>query len=143
MTEFARVSRVFAQGADTVWAEVRRFSGIAAWVDGVSACELEGEGVGAIRHVVRQGRHVREALRALDEAGRRLSYDVLEPHSLPARKVRATLEVEPVEGGGCRVTWWAQADLDGRPDVLRCAIEPFYAASLANLATRLEGAEAA
>jgi hypothetical protein len=49
-----------------VWHRIADFGNVACWVDGVTDCELDGEGTGAIR-TVGLGKHsVRERLEAID-----------------------------------------------------------------------------
>ena len=132
--EYARVTREIAQPADDVWEEVKAFGGIASWVSGVTDCALEGpESVGVVRVVQLGERQAREQLLAIDDRGRRLSYTVLPPHSLPAEDVRSTLVVEPLDATTTRITWFSDAKMDAPNPVLTDRIEGFFAASLAQL----------
>lgn len=132
--EYARVTQDIAQPAERVWAEVKEFGGIRSWVAGVSDCRLERQdGAGAVRVVTLGGREVREQLVEIDDAGRRLTYAVLPPHSLPASEVISTILVEAIDAAHARVTWFSEAELDAPNPALTDRITAFFAASLANL----------
>ncbi len=140
--EYVRVVEDFSCPADTVWREIADFGGIARWVQGVSACMMEGVGVGAVRTVlIGQSRQVRERLTTLDTASRRLGYEVMPPHTLPARDVRSMLDVIDLAPGQARITWRSQATFDGNDSgAMADAIGKFYRASLQNLRALLDTA---
>lgn len=86
--EYARVARVVDHPLARVWDIVGAFGGLELWADGVTACAVEGEGIGALRAVARNGSEVRERLDRLDPAGHQIVYTILPPHPLPAADVR-------------------------------------------------------
>jgi hypothetical protein len=131
--EYARVCRVFTHDRDAVWSHVGDFGGIARWVQGVLACEVSGDGIGAIRIVTMKGRQVRERLAGFDPLRRVISYQILPPHSLPVADILSTIEVAEFGTGGAEVTWQSQAVFDGDVAPLRAAIEAFFLTSLDNL----------
>ena len=76
LLEYAKVCRIFDHDRDVVWRHAGDFGGIAGWVEGVLACDVRGDGVGAIRTVTMRGRQVRESLAIWDpaRANDRVSY---------------------------------------------------------------------
>lgn len=108
-------STVFDQSADSLWDVVRDFNSYPIWVDGAGASEIEdgksGDTIGAIRHVVYQGRHIRQRLLAQSDVERAQVYAFAEEGALPVANYRATIRVTPiVDGNRAFVEWWATFD---------------------------------
>jgi hypothetical protein len=139
--EYARVSVILDHPVDRVWAYAGQFGGLDRWADGVSLCAVVGEGVGAVRTVTRHGRTVRERLDRLDPAGHEISYLILEPHLLPARDVRGTIKLRPLDDGRTEVVWRSHAtDFQVPHEALGERVGQFYAASLDGLGRLLSAA---
>ena len=138
--EYAKVTRTFAHSRDSVWRFVGDFGGIAGWVQGVVACDVNGDGVGAIRTVTMTGRQVRERLADRDPARCVIAYQILPPHSLPVSDILSTIEVSAAGVGGAEVVWRSQAVFDGDVEPVRTAIEAFFLSSLDNLHRLLDRA---
>jgi mxaD protein len=139
--EYARAERVIDQPVDRVWAVAGRFGGVEQWIDGVTACSVEGEGIGAVRTVTRNGNSVREQLDRRDPALFEISYVILPPHPMPAANVRGTLTLSPEGERRTRAVWRSHAtDFQMPPDALGARISAFYAASLEGLARLLSAA---
>jgi len=136
--EYARVTRVFAHGRDDVWRFAGDFGGIVGWVEGVVACEVNGNGVGAIRTVTMKGRQVRERLADWDPARCLIAYQILPPHSLPVGDILSTIEVSEAGSASAEVVWRSQAVFDGDVEPVRRAIEAFFLRSLDNLHSLLD-----
>ncbi|MEH0637364.1 SRPBCC family protein [Streptomyces bottropensis] len=97
-------SSVFTSSADETWAVVRRFNGLPDWLPAIRASGIiGGEGgltPGAVRLLTGvDGGIYRERLVGLDDAGRKLSYEIVEA-PLPVRGYRSTLHVQPVSDTG-------------------------------------------
>jgi len=135
--EYVRLVEVIARPPDQVWREVGHFGGIAGWVDGVTACVVTGQGVGAVRLVTRNGRQVHERLVIWDPQLHVLAYELLPPHALPASDIRSTLALTG-DGERTLVTWRSEARIEGDAAILRSYIEPFFRTSLSNLRRLLE-----
>lgn len=108
-------STVFDQSADAVWRVIRDFNNYPVWVDGAGESEIEdgksGEAVGCVRHVLYDGRHIRQRLKALSDTERAQTYAFAEEGALPVTDYEATLRVTPiVDGGRAFVEWWATFD---------------------------------
>lgn len=100
-----KVSERIEAGADAVWALLGDFGGVQRFSRGIEGCEVEGEGVGAVRTLrMAGGLEIRERLEALDEAGRTLRYSIVGESPLPVDDYLATIRVVE-EGDGCRVEW--------------------------------------
>ncbi len=131
---YATVRAVLDQPIDRVWARIAAFGGLEDWADGVSACVVEGAGVGAVRTVTRHGNTVRERLEAIDPAGHRLRYQILPPHRLPADAVRGNVILSALGDGRTELVWASDAaDFSVPPEVIGERIEAFYVASIEGL----------
>ena len=134
------VRHAYPRDADTVWQRIRDFGDIQSWLPGVTGCQVQGEGVGAIRTVsVMDGSQVRERLERFDDAQRLFSYSIIEaPGMNSSHNYLATVQVKPNDDGGCEVHWSAHFDAGDtaaeKVEKLRLRAEKMYAFCLANLA---------
>lgn len=93
--------------ADKVWQTLRDFGGMDKWAPGVASLALKGSGVGAVRTITFQnGSRVVERLESLNEAGRTLSYTILES-TLPVEGYVASLTVRDLGPAGSEVEWYS------------------------------------
>jgi uncharacterized protein YndB with AHSA1/START domain len=139
--EYARVERVIDHPIAEVWAVAGEFGGVETWIDGVTACTVEGEGIGAVRTVTRNGNSVREQLDRHDSDAHEISYLILDPHPMPAANVRGTITLAAAEEGRTRILWRSHAsDFAMEPQALGARIAAFYAASIDSLDRRLSAA---
>jgi hypothetical protein len=134
--DYACVRVTLGRALERLWPVIADFGGVDRWIDGVESCVLEGEGVGAVRTLVRNGATVRERLELLDAERFDVVYAILEPHSLPAKGVRSVISLREVGPAATQISWRSSADsFTAPPDALGARIEAFYRASL----KRLEG----
>jgi hypothetical protein len=110
-------STVFEQPAETVWQVIRDFNSYPVWVEGAGESEIEGgrpgDAVGAVRHVVYRGRHIRQRLVAQSDIERAQTYEFADPAAAPVPNYRATIRIMPVvDGGRAFVEWWATFDCE-------------------------------
>jgi hypothetical protein len=132
-TEYAKVCVVLDHPIDQVWAVAGQFGGLEAWADGVSACSVEGEGVGAVRTVTRGG-VVREQLETLDPGRHEISYSILPPHALPAEDVSGAITLRALGPETTEFVWRSEATrFHAPPGPLGERIEAFYRASIQGL----------
>ncbi len=108
-------STVFDQSADAVWGTIRDFNNYPVWVDGAGESRIEdgksGDAVGCVRHVLYDGRHIRQRLLALSDTERAQTYAFAEEGALPVTDYEATLRVTPiVDGDRAFVEWRATFD---------------------------------
>lgn len=93
--------------ADQVWQTLRDFGGMDKWAFGVASLSLSGMGLGAVRTITfNDGAEVVERLESLDDAGRRLSYTILES-TLPVEGYVASLTVRDLGPAGSEVEWFS------------------------------------
>ena len=98
--------------AKEVWAVIADFGNV-DWVPGVEKVDLEGEGVGMIRHLsVPVYPPLHERLDAIDHQQMLLDYSIPAVEYLQVKDYRARAQVFELEGPRCRVRWsgWAEAD---------------------------------
>lgn len=139
--EYARVERVLDHPIARVWAIAGTFGGVERWIDGVTSCSVEGEGIGAVRTVTRNGTSVREQLDRHDPDTHEVSYLVLPPHPLPAANVRGTITLRAEGEGRTRLLWRSHAsDFTMPPEAFGARIGHFYAASVDGLDRLLSAA---
>ena len=138
-SEYARTCLVLDHPLERVWPVIARFDGADLWIDGVTACTLQGVGVGAVRNLVRNGVMVGERLERIDPDNHEISYLILEPHTLPAAGVRGTMTLRALGPAACEIVWRSTADAFSIPPrVLGERIELFYGASLQSLGRLLD-----
>jgi hypothetical protein len=137
---YASVRAELDHPIETVWARIAAFGGLEDWVEGVSACSVEGTGVGAVRTVVRGDGDVRERLEVVDPVAYVLRYQILPPHRLPAGAVHGNVLLRALGEGRTEMVWRSDArDFTVAPEVLGARIEAFYAASIEGLKQVLDG----
>jgi carbon monoxide dehydrogenase subunit G len=107
---------------DTVWEKVGDFGGLADFFPGIDSFRLEGDD----RIIGMFGMEIRERLVARDDAGRSITYSVVE--GVPVDSHEATITVES-EGDGSKVTWTYAVT----PDEMAPIFGDTYKAALASL----------
>ncbi len=124
--------------ADEVWKILADFGGLASWMPGVDSCEVEGEGVGAVRNVSLGGAVVKERLEALDEQARSLSYCIFEG-PIPLLNHLSTIVVTEEGNGTCSVSWSAAFETpEGVPEeAIEAALGGAYGGALNALKEKL------
>ena len=125
------VERELEFSAKEVWAVIADFGNV-DWVPGVEKVELEGEGVGMIRHLtVPVYPPLHERLDAIDHQQMLLDYSIPAVAYLQVKNYRARAQVFELEGPRCRVRWsgWAEAD-DVDEATATSKTEAFYEAIL-------------
>lgn len=113
-----QVTHEFACPADTLWQLTSVFGGLKAWLPGVVACSVVGEGAkdnggNAVRTVqLMDGSVTRESLDSIDAEARRYVYSVLEAKGFDANsRFQATFQVLARDRGHCAVVWSAEFTL--------------------------------
>lgn len=95
----------FKAPARAVWRIVRDFGTIGDYLAGIRETSTQGSGVGALRTLtLENGARVVERLEKLDDAGKTLSYSVLETR-LPMKGYLATMTVREQENGVSELSW--------------------------------------
>ena len=117
----------FDVDAERVWAILADFADI-SWIPGTEKVELEGEGVGMIRHVTAPGMPIlHERMDAIDHEQMILDYSVPAVEYLRVKNYRARARVVALEGGRCRLIWSCESEPDGVTEAQAAAnSEAFY-----------------
>lgn len=138
---YAEIHEVLDHPVEIIWPQIAAFGTIDRWVDGVTGCEMAGEGPGAVRSVRLGERQVRERLEQIEPAAYRLRYHVLPPHPLPAANIRSEIRLIPLEGGRTQMVWRSEAtDFAVSAEELGARIETFYRRSVDGLRRLLDRA---
>lgn len=124
--------------AARVWEVLRGFGDLAKWADGIEACSVEGEGVGAVRTLtVRGGISLRERLESFSDAERRYSYSIPGETVFPFSNYLSTVQVEDLGGERTRVDWRGSFEPKGDAAAGQNLVRGIYEGALASLAKRL------
>ena len=100
-----RVVEEISASADAVWELVRDFGGVMKWSSAIESCEVQGEGIGAVRTLALPGgAAIRERLERFEDEGRSFSYSILDG-PLPVDDYLATLVVRAKGADRCEVDW--------------------------------------
>jgi len=100
------VRRKVAAPAKRCWDVLSDFGGVADLSPMVESCEVEGEGVGAVRTLgMPGGLKLQERLDAHDEAGLTYGYAIIGDHPLPFDDYHSTVKIEPAGDDACIVEW--------------------------------------
>jgi carbon monoxide dehydrogenase subunit G len=134
------VEEDYAASAAVVWQKLADFGELASWMPGVESCDTEGEGVGAVRTVAIGPVKVVERLETLDDAGRSLSYSIVEG-PMPVQNYLATIRVHETGAAACHVDWTASFDLpDGLTEAqIAPGLQGAYGGALKALKPLVEG----
>jgi len=107
------VKQEVAASADAVWDLVKDFGGVQGWSSAIQSCEVEGDGIGAVRTLgIGQGPPIRERLESHDDGAKSFSYSIIDG-PLPVENYLATLKVHDRGADRCEVEWGSQFDPKG------------------------------
>ena len=134
MIEYVRVQSTLPYPIGLVWAVIESFGALKAWMKSIESCSLEGTGIGAVRAVTIAGQVTRERLEDVQPASYRVSYSLLQPHSLPATEVRGTIQLNALGPAETHILWWSEAsNIRGPAADLSAFVERFYLESIEGL----------
>ena len=133
------IEREFDVKAERIWNMLANFADI-SWIPALEKVELEGEGVGMVRHVTAQGLpQLHERLDAIDHENMILDYSVPEVEFLKAKNYTGRAQVFKLDGDRCRVHWGCKAEPDGVTEEDSTArTQGFYAMIMIWIADYLE-----
>jgi Polyketide cyclase / dehydrase and lipid transport len=123
-----RAEAKVAASPQEIWALVGDFGGLADWMPGMDACELDGD----VRKIRTMGLEIHEQLKERDDDARRISYSIVKS-PMPLEHHLATITVAE-DGGGSFVTWAYEI----RPDEMVGAFAPVYDGSVQAIKARFE-----
>ena len=125
--------------AARVWGLIKGFGEIAKWAGaGIQSCEVEGEGVGAVRTLgLPGGGSLQERLEAYDETGRTLSYSIIGENPLPLTDYRSTMKVAEAGSGRCTLEWSGRFEPKGDEAQAKSLIEGIYNGGITGIKSTL------
>ena len=110
-TKVSVVKKLCVPG-DRAWAAICRFGRLEIWFPTIAACTIEGEGVGARRHMtLKRGGHITDRLVDLDVVKRRLTYQRIRS-PFPVSSYRGTVEVFESFDSRAVVAWTVDFESD-------------------------------
>jgi hypothetical protein len=108
--------REFEVSAGELWAILADF-GDTSWIPGIQKVELEGEGIGMIRHVTAPGMpELHERLDAIDHEKMVLDYSLPAVAYLQVKNYSARAQVVGLGARRCRLIWSCKSEADGVDD---------------------------
>lgn len=114
----ASINATIDAPVDRVWAVMSDFGGVVG--DLIERCDMEGEGVGAVRTLTLRGSGaiIKERLDARDAAAHTYSYAIVNDGEcpLPVRNYSATVRLSDAGGGKTRVDWSGKFEPSGKPE---------------------------
>lgn len=110
-----RVEEEIAAEARAVWRIMSDFGAMKTWNPQIETCEMEGEGVGAVRTFSMSGLTIKERLESLDELRMTYSYSIIEG-PVPATGYVATVTVSGAGAGRTRILWTSDFEPAGAPE---------------------------
>ena len=107
------IEREFNVKAERIWDMLANFADI-SWIPALEKVELEGEGVGMIRHVTAPGLPImHERMDGIDHENMALDYSTPEVEFLKTKNYSARAQVFALEGDRCRLHWACKSEPDG------------------------------
>ncbi|MBT4520183.1 MAG: SRPBCC family protein [Halieaceae bacterium] len=107
------IEREFDSPAKALWAMLANFGDI-SWIPGIDRVELEGSGVGMIRHVTTTGLPtLAERMDAIDHRQMSLDYSVPSVAYMQVKNYTARAQVFELPDNRCRLHWSCQCEADG------------------------------
>ena len=126
--------------AARVWEVIADFGGLEKWATGVDACQVEGEGVGAVRTLRMGALSLQERLESHDARGRSFSYAIVGDTPLPFTEYLSTVRVSEPAPGRALVDWRGRFRPTGDEAAAANIVRGIYAGSLAALGKHLGAA---
>ena len=118
-----------ARDPEDVWKLLREFGALTDYMPGIDSCTVDGD----VRTVGTMGIEVKEQLRDLDDAARRLSYSIVESPLSNLVSHLVTISVD-AEGDGTHLTWAVEVE----PDELLPVFQGMYDGTVVALKEQLE-----
>jgi hypothetical protein len=106
------VSQRVAVPALGVWNIVRTGADLNRWFPPVTACRLEGAGVGAQRVCTINGQELTEVIETVDDASQIFQYRIVKQALMPIRNILGTFHVAPVGAMESQILWFVNFDID-------------------------------
>jgi len=135
------VRRKVAAPAKQCWEVLSDFGGVADTSPAIESCEVEGEGVGAVRTLgLAGGVTLQERLEAHDEAGMTYSYSIVGESPMPFTDYLSTVTIEPAGDDACIVDWRGRFEPTGEEAAAARIVNGVYRGGIKSLGERLGAA---
>jgi len=132
------VRRKVGAPAKRCWELLSNFGGVADMSPMIQSCDVEGEGVGAVRTLgLPGGAKLQERLEAHDEAGMTYSYSIIGDHPLPLADYYSTVTIEPAGDDACTVDWRGRFEPKGDEAAAAGMVNGIYTGGIAALGKAL------
>jgi len=134
-----RVCEEIAAPAARVWALMRAFGDVTQWLEGLESCQLEGDGIGAVRTITMPGGlRIQERLESFDDAGRRFQYAIVGKSPLPLRDYLSTVQIRETGPSRCELAWEGRFEpLPGSEAAMQQLVRGIYTNGIASLRKKL------
>jgi hypothetical protein len=121
--------------AAAAWAVVRTGGAMDRWVPAISACHVDGDGVGARRVCVIDAQELEETIETVDDESRLFQYRIRRQNLLPVRNVVGTIHLADTGPDACDVLWFANFELmqDEAWPAVRDGLEAIYRSGIEGL----------
>jgi Polyketide cyclase / dehydrase and lipid transport len=136
------VTQRIAISADSAWNIIRTGANMNRWFPPVTACRLEGAGVGAKRFCTVHGHELEESIETVDDVSRIFQYRILKQSLMPIQNIVGTVHVTAVSPAEAEVLWFVNFDLTDESALpgLQEGIASMYRAGIAGLETYAKAA---
>ena len=92
--------------ADKIWTTLADFGGFLNWAgDGSGSIQIEGEGVGMIRHLEMAAGKIAERLTTLDPNNHQIGYEIVYGQPIGMKTYQALVTVTSTGEGTCSINW--------------------------------------
>jgi uncharacterized protein YndB with AHSA1/START domain len=105
------VNQSIPVSAHAVWKILRTGDHLERWIPIVTACHLEGSGVGAKRVCVINGQELVESIETVDENSRLFQYRIHAQSLMPVRNALGTIHLTAVSPAETSVLWMMNFDM--------------------------------
>lgn len=134
------VKEEIAAPVQTVWEMLSDFGGVAKWSAAIESCEVEGDGVGAVRTLAMPGGlKLQERLESFDEDAKSFSYSIIEPCPLPFTNYVSEVRITEAGADRCTVDWKGRFEPSGDEEQAQKMVRGIYTGGIAAIKKQLEG----
>jgi carbon monoxide dehydrogenase subunit G len=110
-----RVEEEIAADSAAVWDLMSDFGALRDWNPQIETCEVDGDGVGAVRTFSMGGITIKERLESLDPAARTYSYSII-AGPIPVTGYLANVAVSDAGAGKTKIVWTSDFEANGAPE---------------------------
>ncbi len=136
----ANVTKILKAPCDKVWAAIKSIGGLERWIPIIATCNIEGDGVGAIRVLeLVGGGEMRDRIIEIADRERRLRYDRFQL-PFPVTTYLGTVEVRSAGEKRAEISWSIKMDVDaGKKDELLGLIQGAISDGIDGFERELQG----